>query len=91
MIEISDEEEDLESHNDSLNDSNEFGPIEFGQKRIIVKYGDLQFPVNWDEEQPLEDVKEMIICACDSIIDSGFEILSPETGNVFNLKDVASI
>lgn len=47
--------------------------------------------MNWDEEQPLDDVKEMIICACDSIIDSGFEILSPDTGNVFNMKDVGKI
>jgi len=33
----------------------------------------------------------MIICACDSIIDSGFEILDPEKGNVFDLKDISKI
>ena len=33
----------------------------------------------------------MIICACDSIIDSGFEILDPENGNVFNLKDISKV
>jgi len=33
----------------------------------------------------------MIICACDSIIDSGFEILDSENGNVFNLKDIGKL
>lgn len=33
----------------------------------------------------------MIICACDSIIDSGFEILESESGNVVNLKKLDTI
>ena len=33
----------------------------------------------------------MIICACDSIIDSGFEILESESGNVVNLKKLDKI
>lgn len=32
----------------------------------------------------------MIICACDSIIDSGFEILEPD-GNVVNLKNLEQV
>jgi len=32
----------------------------------------------------------MIICACDSIIDSGFEILEPD-GNVVNIKKLDKI
>ena len=56
-----------------------------------MKYNDLEFPVSWYEEQPFEEVKEMIICACDSIIDSGFEILESESGNVVNLSKLQSI
>jgi len=56
-----------------------------------VKYNELEFPVNWYEEQPIEEVREMIVCACDSIIDSGFEILESESGNVVNLKKLDKI
>jgi len=50
LLDISIEEEKLDEP------ESEFGPIEIGQKRIIVKYGELNFPVNWYEEQPLDDV-----------------------------------
>ncbi|CAI2365326.1 unnamed protein product [Moneuplotes crassus] len=78
----SDDDQEVES---------EFGPIEQGQKRIIVAYNDLKFPVNWYEDTPLSDVREMVICACDSIIDSGFELLSPEDGQPLDLTKVNNI
>lgn len=49
--------------------------IEEGMKRIYLKYKDLEFPVNWYEDQPQEDVREAILMACDAIIDSGLDLV----------------
>ena len=51
---------DHDSDDDDENED-EFGPIEPGQKRILVAYNDLKFPVNWYEDTPLSDVREMVI------------------------------
>lgn len=48
MIEISDEEEEQLDDHASPEKGADYGPIEAGQKRIIVKYNELEFPVNWD-------------------------------------------
>lgn len=84
-IQLDHDSDEDEEHED------EFGPIEPGQKRIIVSYNDLKFPVNWYEDTPLSDVREMVICACDSIIDSGFELLSPVDGQPVDLKRIETI
>ena len=85
-----DNEDTIQLDHDSEEDveEDEFGPIEPGQKRIIVVYNDLKFPVNWWEDTPLSEVKEMVIWAWDSIIDSGFELLSPQDGQPIDLKKI---
>lgn len=92
LIDIDDEgTEQLDHDSDGDVREDEFGPIEPGQKRIIVKYDDLKFPVNWWDDTPLPEVREMVICACDSIIDSGFELLSPHDGQPISLKKIQNI
>ena len=89
LIDISDEE-DAESLEDSSPEKGgiDYGPIEPGMKRIIVKNGEMEFPVNWFSEQGDDEVREMIVCATDAIMDSGFEILDPN-GKPFDLeKDI---
>lgn len=58
-----DNEDTIQLDHDSDDDveEGEFGPIEPGQKRIIVVYNDLKFPVNWWDDTPLSEVKEMVI------------------------------
>lgn len=51
----------LDHDSDEDQQQDEFGPIEPGQKRIIVACNDLKFPVNWDEDTPMSEVREMII------------------------------
>lgn len=76
---------------DDQGQEDEFGPIEPGQKRIFVVCNEIKFPVNWYEDTPMSDVKEMIICACDSIIDSGFELLSPDDGQPIDINKISNI
>lgn len=60
----SDNDEIIKLDHDSDDDQgqeDEFGPIEPGQKRIFVVCNEIKFPVNWYEDTPISDVKEMII------------------------------
>lgn len=94
LIDIGDEEGSEQLDYDSSEDAkeDEFGPIEPGCKRIIIEHDDLKFPVSWWDDTSIAEVREMVICACDSIIDSGFELLSPEDGQPLNLKkDIGKI
>ena len=42
LLAMSDNEEALDDE-----DGGEFGPIEPGQKRIILKFNEMNFPINW--------------------------------------------
>jgi hypothetical protein len=64
LIDVGDGNEEivqLDHDSDDDEQQDEFGPIEQGQKRIIVACNDLKFPVNWDEDTPISEVREMII------------------------------
>ena len=58
----------------------------------MLKFNDMNFPINWFQEQEPEDVREMIICACDSVTDSGFEIFDTQ-GKAIDLGklDISSV
>lgn len=42
---------------------------------LVLNYDDKKFPICWDNEMTTQQIAEAIICACDAIVDSGFELL----------------
>jgi hypothetical protein len=52
------------------------------KKSIVVKFNGLEFPVSWYADTENRDVKDAVLCACDSIIDSGFELVDPDGNQV---------
>ena len=59
-------------------------------KHITVKFNELEFPVSWYSDTANEDVQMAVLCACDSIVDSGFEILNPD-GQPIDIKQIHTV
>lgn len=51
-------------------------------KHIIIKYEKKAYPVNWNRETSPSDVRDSVVCACDSICDSEFTLVHPDQGEV---------
>ena len=85
--------EDLMTGGGSGPSQGAFENVELGEddcKHITVKFNELEFPVSWYSDTANEDVQMAVLCACDSIVDSGFEILNPD-GQPIDIKQIHTV
>eukprot|EP00743_Colponemidia_sp_Colp-15_P005287 GILK01005686.1.p1 GENE.GILK01005686.1~~GILK01005686.1.p1 ORF type:complete len:512 (-),score=123.18 GILK01005686.1:189-1724(-) len=52
---------------------------------ITIHHKDQDYRVSWDTDTTPKDIQEAILCACDAIIDSGFD-LEDSTGHLIDIR-----